>query len=66
MQGELRLDILGRTSRLVVRRKGVAVGAEGARHVENRGVVQRLRETLSNAVVVVFRLDDGDGDAGSL
>ena len=63
MQRKLGLDILGRTSRLVVGRKGVAVGAEGAGHIEDRGVVQRLLQTESDGVIVVLGLDDGDRNA---
>jgi NADPH-dependent 2,4-dienoyl-CoA reductase/sulfur reductase-like enzyme/nitrite reductase/ring-hydroxylating ferredoxin subunit len=44
--------------------KAVAVGAKGARHVENRCVVeQRLLLALADGMVAVLRLDHGDRNA---
>ena len=42
----------------------VAVGGEDERDVEDLGVVQRLLHAVTDGVVVVLRLDDGDRDVG--
>ena len=46
----------------VVFEEGVAVGAEGERHVEDLGVVERLLHAGADGVVVVLGLDDGERD----
>ena len=48
----------------VVEQEGVAIGAEGERHVEGFGVVQRLRHPVAELVVVVLRFEDGKGQVG--
>ena len=50
----------------VVHEEGVAVAADGKRHVERLGVVQPLLHAVADAVVVVLGLDDGDGQVGGV
>ena len=51
---------------LVVEEKAVAVAAEDERNVEGFGVgvAEGLLHARADGVVVVLRLDDGDGDVG--
>ena len=48
----------------VVKDEAVAVGGENKRNVERFGVVERLLHAVADGVVVVFGLDQGDGDVG--
>jgi NADPH-dependent 2,4-dienoyl-CoA reductase/sulfur reductase-like enzyme len=64
MQRECRLEVLGRRAVLLCAAKAVAVGAKGARHFENRCVVeQRLLQALADGMVAVLCLDHGDRNA---
>ena len=44
--------------------EAVAVAAEDERDFEGFGIAECLLDACSDSVVVVFRLDDGDGDVG--
>ena len=48
----------------VVEDKAVAVGGEHKRDIEGHGVVEGLLHAITDAVVVVLGLDDGDRDVG--
>ena len=59
--------VKGDVGALVARRaveleEAVAVRAEGERKVEDFGVVDRLLDAAGNGLVVVLRLNDGDGE----
>ena len=44
--------------------KSVAVGTEGAGHLQNIGIAQSLLQAMAGGVLVVFGLDDGNRNAG--
>ena len=50
----------------VVDQEGVAVAADGERHVERLGIVQPLLHAVADGVVVVLGLDDGDRQVGGV
>ena len=45
--------------------EGVAVAAEDERNVERFGVAEGLLDAGADRVVVVLRLDDGDGECSA-
>jgi hypothetical protein len=47
-----------------VKDKAIAVGGKHKRDVEGHGLVEGLLHAVTNAVVVVLGLDDGDRDTG--
>src|SRR5438876_943012 len=44
--------------------KTISVGRKHKRNVEGDGIVEGLLHSVADTVVVVFRLNDGDGDVG--
>jgi hypothetical protein len=48
----------------VVKNKTVAVRGKDKRNVESNSVIERLVHAVADAVVIVFCLDDGDGNIG--
>ena len=48
----------------VVKNEAVAVGGKDEGDVQSLGIVESLLHAVADAVVVVFGLDDGDGDIG--
>lgn len=54
----------GRLTCPVMEEKAVAIGAERKRYIERFGIIKRLLHAMADAVVIVFRLDNGNGLVG--
>ena len=63
IRGKLRLDIFTGGRNFVVGRKGITIGAEGARHLKYFCVPQCLLHPVADSVIVVLGLHHGNGDA---
>ena len=63
VEEELGFDLLIRVGHLVVAGEGVAIGTEGAGHIQDFGIAQGLLHAVTDRMSVVFGFDHSHGHA---